>query len=68
MRFTRTTRLPTPALDTPWREAEFCVFDFETTGLNLRRDEIVSYGAPACWRCPYTPPSQRRTARTSPPS
>jgi DNA polymerase III subunit epsilon len=45
MTFARRTRLPGPNLDTPWREAEFCVLDLETTGLNLRRDEIVSYGA-----------------------
>ena len=31
-------------LDVPWREAEFVVVDLETTGLDLRRDEIVSYG------------------------
>jgi DNA polymerase-3 subunit epsilon len=37
--------LPTPDRRTPWREAEFCVLDLETTGLNLRRDEVVSYGA-----------------------
>jgi len=29
----------------PWREAEFCVIDLETTGLDLRRDEIIAYGA-----------------------
>lgn len=34
-----------PNLDVGWREAEFCVLDLETTGLDLRRDEIVSYGA-----------------------
>lgn len=39
------TRIPTPSVGTPWRGAEFCVLDFETTGLDLRRDEIVSYGA-----------------------
>ena len=33
-----------PNLDVPWREAEFVVVDLETTGLDLRRDEIVSYG------------------------
>lgn len=33
------------ALDLPWREAEFVVVDLETTGLHLRRDDIVSYGA-----------------------
>lgn len=46
-------RLPAPgrtvpgwaALDLPWREAEYVVVDLETTGLHLRRDDIVSYGA-----------------------
>jgi DNA polymerase-3 subunit epsilon len=33
------------ALDLDWREAEFCVVDLEATGLDLRRDDIVSYGA-----------------------
>jgi DNA polymerase-3 subunit epsilon len=28
----------------PWREAEFVVVDLETTGLDLKKDEIVSYG------------------------
>jgi DNA polymerase-3 subunit epsilon len=37
-------RLPTPDPRTPWREAEFCVLDVETTGLDLVRDDIVSYG------------------------
>ena len=51
----RLTRRPEPGravpgwgksgqLDRPWREAEFAVIDLETTGLDLRRDEIVSYG------------------------
>ncbi|GLH99758.1 3'-5' exonuclease [Phytohabitans aurantiacus] len=40
-----TARLSTPDPRTPWREAEFCVLDLETTGLDLRRDEIISYGA-----------------------
>jgi DNA polymerase-3 subunit epsilon len=39
------SRLPTPDKRTPWREAEFCVLDVETTGLDLARDDIVSYGA-----------------------
>lgn len=39
------TPLLAAQLDVPWREAEFCVLDLETTGLDLRRDEIVSYGA-----------------------
>ncbi|WP_307787620.1 3'-5' exonuclease [Mycolicibacterium sp. S2-37] len=29
----------------PWRDVEYAVVDLETTGLNLRRDSIVSYGA-----------------------
>ncbi|MBK7622328.1 MAG: 3'-5' exonuclease [Kineosporiaceae bacterium] len=33
------------SLERPWREAEFCVVDLEATGLDLRQDEIVSYGA-----------------------
>ena len=45
MRLRRRVTLPTPPADTPWREAEFCVLDLETTGLDLRRDEIVAYGA-----------------------
>jgi DNA polymerase-3 subunit epsilon len=38
-------RLPAPEPRTPWRAAEFCVLDVETTGLDLSRDDIVSYGA-----------------------
>lgn len=45
MRFRRRVPLPVPSLDTAWRAAEFCVLDLETTGLDLRRDEIVAYGA-----------------------
>jgi DNA polymerase-3 subunit epsilon len=45
MRLLRRRALPVPDSRTPWREAEFCVIDLETTGLDLRRDEIVSYGA-----------------------
>jgi DNA polymerase III subunit epsilon len=33
------------ALDLPWREADYCVVDLETTGLDLRHDEICSFGA-----------------------
>jgi DNA polymerase III subunit epsilon len=29
----------------PWRDVDYCSVDFETTGLDLRRDSIVSYGA-----------------------
>lgn len=44
MRFRRRP-LPAPDLRAPWREVEFCVLDLETTGLDLRRDEIIAYGA-----------------------
>jgi DNA polymerase-3 subunit epsilon len=37
--------LPGPDPRIPWREAEFCVLDVETTGLDLKRDDIVSYGS-----------------------
>ena len=29
----------------PWREASYAVVDVETTGLDLRGDDVVSYGA-----------------------
>ncbi|WP_426512780.1 exonuclease domain-containing protein [Dactylosporangium sp. McL0621] len=45
MRLRPTVPLPAPGPDTPWRAAEFCVIDLEATGLDLRRDEIVSFGA-----------------------
>ena len=38
-------RAELPAGRTPWRLARFCVVDLETTGLDPRRDEIVSYAA-----------------------
>ncbi|CAN5622490.1 3'-5' exonuclease [soil metagenome] len=38
----RGTSAADPAL--PWRDAEYCVLDFETTGLDLRRDDIISFG------------------------
>ena len=33
----------TAAASTPWRSAPFAVVDLETTGLDPRRDEIISY-------------------------
>jgi DNA polymerase-3 subunit epsilon len=45
MRFLRQVPLAPPHPRTPWREAEFCVVDLETTGLDLGRDDIVAYGA-----------------------
>jgi DNA polymerase-3 subunit epsilon len=32
-----------PAADTPWREVDFTVIDFETTGLDPSSDEIISF-------------------------
>jgi DNA polymerase III subunit epsilon len=37
------TRPPPPG--TPWREGHYVVVDLETTGLDPRRDEIVSFAA-----------------------
>jgi len=45
MRLRRRVPVLASDLDVPWREAEFCVLDLETTGLDLSRDQIVSYGA-----------------------
>ncbi len=36
---------PTPAPDTPWRQAPWCAIDLELTGLDRRRDEIIAIGA-----------------------
>ena len=33
-----------PQPSAPWRQVEFCVLDFEITGLDPRSDEILSYG------------------------
>ena len=32
-------------LDLSWRDANYCVIDLETTGLDFKKDEIVSIGA-----------------------
>lgn len=36
--------LPLPSLSTPWHEAELLAVDFETSGLDTRRDRILSMG------------------------
>jgi DNA polymerase III subunit epsilon len=36
-------RTPLPASETPWREADLCVVDLETTGLDAASDEIVAF-------------------------
>ncbi|WP_395695846.1 PolC-type DNA polymerase III [Nocardioides sp.] len=37
--------LRVPDLDVPWRDVDYCVVDVETTGLDLRRDTLVSFGS-----------------------
>lgn len=32
-------------VEVPWRSAEYLALDFEATGLDLRNDDVVSYGA-----------------------
>lgn len=34
-----------PRARTPWRQASWCALDFELTGLDPHRDEIISFGA-----------------------
>jgi DNA polymerase-3 subunit epsilon len=38
-------RAPLPRRRTPWREASWCALDFELTGLDLKTDEIIAFGA-----------------------
>jgi DNA polymerase-3 subunit epsilon len=40
----RWRRQKTDPYDTPWRTIDYAVIDLETTGLDLRRDTIASYG------------------------
>lgn len=41
----RATRSPT--LDRAWRDVEYCVVDVESTGLDLRHDQLISFGSVA---------------------
>jgi DNA polymerase-3 subunit epsilon len=36
---------PAPPARTPWRDARYAVVDLETTGLDPRRDEIISFAS-----------------------
>ena len=36
---------PAPSAETPWRDARYAVVDLEMTGLDPRRDEIVSFAS-----------------------
>ena len=40
----RERALPAATPECSWRQAEYCVLDFELTGLNLRHDDIISFG------------------------
>ena len=51
------------SLDLPWRDAEFAVVDLELTGLDLKRDEIVSYGGVVVRRGPRRRLDRRLRAR-----
>lgn len=51
----------------PWREARFAVVDVETTGLDLRRDEIVSVGVAIVEQAQLLPDGFYRTIRPARP-
>lgn len=43
--FERLNRSANSELDLNWRDINYCAIDFETTGLDFNRDEIISIGA-----------------------
>lgn len=45
MLFRNTNRISKSELNSSWRQMKYCAIDLETTGLELRTDEIVSIGA-----------------------
>jgi len=45
IRLGKLNRLANSDLDSNWRDIDYCAIDLETTGLNLKRDEIISIGA-----------------------
>ena len=45
IRFGTFTGLATSNLNAHWRNIDYCAIDVETTGLNLKDDEIISIGA-----------------------
>ena len=45
MWFGKFNRISKSELESNWRDVEYCVIDLETTGLDLKNDEIISIGA-----------------------
>lgn len=43
--FGNANRISKSELDSSWRKMEYCAIDLETTGLELKTDEIISIGA-----------------------
>ena len=44
-RFSKSIQVANVDLDSDWRTVDYCAIDVETTGLDLRRDEIISLGS-----------------------
>ena len=44
-RFSKSINFANVDLDADWRSIDYCVIDVETTGLDLRQDEIISLGS-----------------------